>query len=1109
MAVLLEIKLLGAPQVTLDSLPVTGFVSRKAEALLYYLACTGRAHTRDSLAGLLWSESSDSAARTNLRGILANLRGLVGAHLRIDRQTLAFDTTSPHTIDAVQFAQGVGAAIHTKTLTPSQTDHLQHCLDLCRGEFLDGFYVKNAPEFERWMLTERARLRDLAVQGGQSLAHYFAERAEWPAATAAIRGVLNLEPWREQAHRQLMLFLAQSGQRSAALAHFEVCRRVLADELDVPPSDETIALAQQIRAGAFGPASGEESPASIQPATPTPPTLSNNLPAQSTLFVGRTDELTTLETWLADPGCRMVTILGAGGMGKSRLALALAEQLLPSYRDGVYFVELAPIEHPEGIVPAIANAIGYVFQNDRRSAQTQLADFLRLRQTLLVLDNWEHLLAGSQKLVELLHAAPQVQMVLTSRERLRVGIETLFSLSGMDYPSGETGDVRYSAVALFVETMRRQQRTLPQNQAEWAAVAHICRLVDGIPLAIVLAAGWLGLLRLEEIAQEIESSGDILETDLRDTPPRQRSMRIVFEHTWQRLSQTEQNLYARLSIFHDGFTDNAARRVAGATLSVLRGLTDKALLWRDADDRYHIHELLRQYAREKLAAQQIDGEMRQFHGAYYIDMLSRSEPDLYGHSQLLVVEMLQAEEANLRAAWQWALQNRPFAGMEQVVQAWGLFYEISGRSLDGEAILRVAMEQLDEASKESRAYTRLLIWYGVFGENLSGDNYASSQYHRSLEIADRLAAAGQDMRFERTFALLELGHVLWYVDGERANHYLSQSLALCRDLQNPWLLARVLQEEARVIQIAGNFIQAGALAAESLAIWQSMGDKVNQNPALVVLGWSAMKLDATEQAFSYVQKQLEIGEALRNGTIIAGSLFSQGAVLEHCGDFAGAARAYIQSIQVAEDMGLRQRVNSSKYKLVYIHVQLGDYTTGVELAQSMLPEVDAMGLYSHRAHLLTAIGLAYMGQGNYDLARQPIQESEQMFRRLNQHAIYHIKSDGFLGYIARAAGNESQAWEHVYRSLRWGIEQEDVQTLSMTLPLAALLLADRGEVDRAVTLYALTCQHPRISDSRWYADVVGREMNRLVSGPSAARVDAVPAANHYPLLHEASLALMP
>ncbi|MBX3054456.1 MAG: AAA family ATPase [Caldilineaceae bacterium] len=1095
-----------APRAWLDGVPLTGFVSRKAEALLYYLACTGRAHSRESLAALLWGESTDSAARANLRKVLSILHQLLPAHLHIERQTVGFRVDSPHSVDAARFATDVTVLTTAASLTQPQVTSLQTALSLYRDDFLAGFYVKGAPEFERWLLAERGRLRELAVQGLQRLSQHFAEAEAWPNAIAALRQLLALEPWREEAHRGLMSCLASNGERGAALAHFDICRQMLADELDVPPSEETVALARQIRAGTLGPVSAAEPSPKLSQGAPLP---RHNLPAQASPFVGRKTELETLAQWLADPRCRILTILGAGGMGKTRLALALAQQLLPRYRDGVFFVALAPVEGSDGIMPAIAQAVGFPFQNEQRSAQAQLTDFLRGKQLLLVLDNWEHLLAASPRLGELAQNCPGVQIVVTSRERLRVSLETLFVLPGLSYPTGEISQAAgYSAVELFVDTMDRQQRDAPKTRAEWQAVARICHLVDGMPLAIVLAAGWLGLLRLDEIAGEIAHSADILESDLRDAPPRQRSMRIVFEQTWQRLTQAERALYMRLSVFHDGFTGNGAMRVAGATISVLRGLTDKALLWRDSRDRYHIHELLRQYAAEKLAAHQLERKTCQSHSTYYIDLLSRSEPELYGSNQLFTLEMLRAEEANLRAAWQWALTHQPFEELAQAVNGWGLFYEISGRLVEGETLLRTTIESLDDASKENRAYARLLIWCGVFGKVLSGNSYASAHYRLSLALAERLEASGQAMGYEKALALLELGNIAWYMDSESADRYLAQSLALSQGLENPWLRARAVQEKARVVQISGHYREAHRLASESLAIWQALGDQASHYNTLVVLGWSAMKLDQTDEAFGFVRQQRALAERTGNRTLLAGSYFNEGAVLEQCGRFAAAADAYAHSMEIAKSSGLRHNMGSTGEKLAHMRVQLGQYEDALALAQTILEGAKAMGMTSHRAHALAVRGLAYLGRGEYSLAGPPLAESEQIFRQIVQHAIYHIKCDGFLGYMARYEGDYPRAWAHLSRALRWGIEREDVQTLSMNLPLAALLLADRGEVARAVALYALACQHPRIADSRWYADVVGREMDGLPGALSPQTTAEATGASAWQILREAALALL-
>ncbi|MBI3958193.1 MAG: hypothetical protein HY328_05240, partial [Chloroflexi bacterium] len=297
----------------------------------------------------------------------------------------------------------------------------------------------------------------------------------------------------------------------------------------------------------------------------------------------------------------------------------------------------------------------------------------------------------------------------------------------------------------------------------------------------------------------------------------------------------------------------------------------------------------------------------------------------------------------------------------------------------------------------------------------------------SLALSERLEAAGQAMGYEKALALLELAHIAWYVDSESADHYLSESLALSHRLENPWLLARALQEKARVVQIAGYFREAHRLASQSLSLWQALGDRASHYNTLVVLGWSAMKLDQTDEAFAFVRQQRELAERAGNPAQLAGSYFNEGAVLEQCGHFAAAADAYTHSLEIAKSTGLRHNMGSTGTKLAYMRVQLGQYESALALARTILEGADVMGMTSHRAHALAAAGLAHLGRGEYALAGPPLAESERIFHQIGQHAIYHIKIDGFLGYLARWEGDHQRAWAHLLRSLRWGIEREDLR----------------------------------------------------------------------------------
>src|SRR5262249_1130986 len=344
------------------------------------------------------------------------------------------------------------------------------------------------------------------------------------------------------------------------------------------------------------------------------PIRRSNLPTYPTPLVGRTRELADLARRLDQPHTRLITITGPGGIGKTRLAIALAEPLFPTECSParVYFVPLAPLRAPEQIVPALAGALDFPLDTGKqhiRSPRQQVIDYLREKQLLLVLDNVEHVLGGADEsagaaelIAALLGAAPRLAILATSRERLKLREEHLYPLAGLDMPGAEDPSSS-SAVALFVQRARALRPDLVPEQDDLSFVAQICRLVEGMPLAIELAAGWVDTLALSDIAAEIARGLDLLATELRDVPARHRSMRAVFDATWHRLGAAHQPVFARLAVFRGGGTRRAVQAVTQATLPQLHAVVGASLLQYDAErDRYTIHELLRQYAAEKLAA---------------------------------------------------------------------------------------------------------------------------------------------------------------------------------------------------------------------------------------------------------------------------------------------------------------------------------------------------------------------------------------------------------------------------------------------------------------------------------------------------------------------------
>ncbi len=383
----------------------------------------------------------------------------------------------------------------------------------------------------------------------------------------------------------------------------------------------------------------------------------HNLPLLGQHFVGRVTELSELYRFLQDDGHRLITLVGPGGIGKTRLAIKSASEQIECFPDGVWFVPFAALESPSLAASAIAASLGFKFQG-QQEPETQLTRHLQDKQMLLVLDNLEHLLEVADLICRLLAAAPQLRFLATSRERLNLLEEVVYPLGGLGYPKGdEAGDSElYSAVRLFVRRANQVDPSFGLTPSERPHVVRICRLTDGMPLGIELAAAWVRLLPCAEIAEEIGKSIDFLHTSRRDLPERHRDLRAVFEHSFKRLGEDERSVLKRLSVFRGGFSRKAAQRVAGAGLNHLVGLLDKSLLRKGSAGEFTIHELLRQFGEDKLRRNRQEYEnIRNVHCDFYADSLREKGSDLRGKKGTEAVIDVQREMENVRHGWRWSL----------------------------------------------------------------------------------------------------------------------------------------------------------------------------------------------------------------------------------------------------------------------------------------------------------------------------------------------------------------------------------------------------------------------------------------------------------------------
>lgn len=663
------------------------FATHTVAALLVYLACQGRPLGRDELAELLWPERTQEQSRMNLRVALHRLRSQIDHYLLITRQTLALNPDAVVDFDARQFERYLAAG------------QLEAAVALYRSDFLDGFYLDGSPAFEQWALLERERLRNLALAAWQQLVDRAATAGQLERATAYARRLLQLDPLHEPTHRQLMRVLAHAGQRSAALAQYETCRQLLTAELDVPPDEATTVLYQQIRESG-GPAPLEQG-VKLAPATaagdlplvvddfasaPLPVLVPHNLPLQPTPLIGRGVELAQIDRLLGNPDCRLLTLLGTGGIGKTRLAVEVAQRKHSEvtaglhssevsrhdlqFPDGVCYISLASVENADLVLTALAQ--GLQLQVMGSDLQAEIADYLQSRTLLLVLDNFEHLLEAADSVAYLLQQAPGLTVLVTSRERLYLREEWLLPVAGLSLAAGLTGE----AGQLFLRSAQRVQPGFSERgQAE--AIVAICTQVEGMPLAVELAASWVRVMPCAEISRQVAQASQIFTTTLRNLPERHRSMTSLFDHSWRLLSPLEQGALRRVSVFLGGWRLEEAEQVAGATLTLLLGLVDKSLVRTDGQGRFDLHELVRQYAAAQLVASGEQDLIRERHHAAYLQLFRTGDSHLRGPDVAVWIARLEPEQDNLRAALQWAFDGRRSAEMAWLLlAAWWFWFHI-------------------------------------------------------------------------------------------------------------------------------------------------------------------------------------------------------------------------------------------------------------------------------------------------------------------------------------------------------------------------------------------------------------------------------------------------
>ena len=682
-------------------------------------------------------------------------------------------------------------------------------------------------------------------------------------------------------------------------------------------------------------------------------------------------------------------------------------------------------------------------------------------------------------MAQILKTTPQVKVLVTSRARLNLHDEHCLPVAGVPFPKELPRDEQqargFAAVNLFLQAARRLRPGFEPAEADWAAIARICRLVEGMPLGILLAAAWSGVLCPVEIASEIDKDLDFLEADWPDAPKQQRSIRAVFDRSWKLLTGREREVFQTLSVLAGGFERAAAQHISGASLPELRSLADKSLLQHTPSGRYEIHELLRQYAAEKLhASPGAAAEAADRHCAFFMAALQSWEADLTGDRQPAALVEMEAESGNIAAAWAWAVKRGQVELLDRAMEGLEHFYWQSGRYREAEAALGVAAEAAAQAARP-RVQARAWAWQSNFQRAIGQKDAARRLQEQCLALLQDPALAEEDTRLERAVLAWSRGVTVCMADYALGRQRFEESYALFREIDHRWGMAWALNAWGSVSMFLGDYEQARQRLEGGLALYRALGNQSGVASSVSRLAEIAWRQGRFEEAEDLAREGVAVSLEANIRTESAFALLNLGETLEKVAKFPEARSVLQQSLERYLELGHRHYITQAHGLLGSVELHRGRYQEArdqalvcLDLAQKQGPRF-SVGL----GHLL--LGCLDLAQGVPGAAQHHLQEAVAVYREVGQQDELGVALV-CLALAARAGEGTPQAQRHLDQALEIAQEFGVVSPRLWALPVAALLLAEEGKHERAAELYVQAARYPLVARSHWFESVVGREI---------------------------------